>query len=112
MQAFSALDIVITEGVNQARSIAIVPFEMKGKNKPSMDISEVVRSDLTRSGQFNPMKVNRLPSRTFEIKDEDIERWVKTGTEAIVVGRIELVKPKKQKLKLKKMYRNIWLSLS
>ena len=99
MQAFSALDIVITEGVNQARSIAIVPFEIKAKNKSILELSSVIRSDLRRSGQFNPMKISRLPSQTFEIKDDDIDDWIKTGVEAIVVGRIEPVKQKKKQTK-------------
>ena len=51
---------------------------------------------MRRSGQFNPMKLRQLPSRTFEINDEDIERWVKTGAEAIVVGQAELCQQKKQ----------------
>ena len=93
----AALDIVITEGVNQARSIAVMPFEFNGdsKLKPKVILDDVISSDLRRSGQFNPLDIHKFPAIGFDIKDDDIDKWVKTGVEAIVVGRIKPLKDKK-----------------
>lgn len=43
--ANAALELVITDGINSARPIAIVPFKWEGKTKLPQDISGVIASD-------------------------------------------------------------------
>ena len=54
-KVFATLEIVITEGMNSARPIGVVPFKWKGQGALPGEISEVVMADLMRSGKFNPV---------------------------------------------------------
>jgi len=86
--AHAALDIVITEGIKR-RPIAIVPFGWQaGGGDLPLDISEVIKSDLTRSGRFAPIATeNMLQTPTSGI-DIDFDDWSILGVEAVVVGRL------------------------
>ena len=49
VNVFASLEIVITEGVDSARPIGVVPFKWKGQGSMPGDISKVVMADLMRS---------------------------------------------------------------
>ena len=91
LQAKASLEIVITEGVDSARPIAIVPFTFVGQNQPTQNISQIVAADLMRSGKFNPIAVTRMPQQPTNSKDIDYQRWMKQGVEAVVTGTIREV---------------------
>jgi len=59
---YAGLVIDITEGVEGALPIAIVPFAKPATNINLTDIAAVVRADLRRSGLFSPLAVNQLPA--------------------------------------------------
>ncbi len=88
MPSFAALEIVITEGVDSARPIAVVPFEYRGTGEMPKRISEVVAADLTRSGKFKPIADINMPQRPSSDADVDYAAWVREGVEAIVVGKV------------------------
>jgi TolB protein len=60
-QAHAALEIVITEGVDGARPIAIVPFKYEGNGVLPMQPADVIAADLMRSGKFKPISVADMP---------------------------------------------------
>ncbi len=87
--ARATLEIVITEGVNAARPVAVVPFVWKGEGALPSQIADVVSSDLRRSGSFNPLPLNALPQRNVDSEAAlDLTAWSATGAEAVVVGSI------------------------
>jgi len=81
------LVIRITQGVEGALPIAIVPFEWAGAPMPT-DIAQVVSSDLTRSGRFNPMPRNDLPSKPSDPTQVNLKEWRAVGMDNLVIGRI------------------------
>lgn len=87
--AHAALEIVITEGIDSARPIAVVPFRWKGTGPAPAGLTDVIAADLMRSGKFNPIPVNAMPQRPAVASEIDFPRWASLGVEAIVVGTVE-----------------------
>lgn len=91
MQAKASLEIVITEGVDSARPVAIVPFAFVGQNLPSQNVSQIVAADLMRSGKFNPVNAMRMPQQPQNSSQFNAAVWAKTGIEAVVMGTVKEV---------------------
>jgi len=87
--AQAKLEIVITEGINTARPIAVVPFEWKGTGPKPAGLTEVVAADLMRSGKFNPIPLTAMPQRPSSAAQIDYTQWASLGVEAVLVGTIE-----------------------
>jgi len=87
--AKGALEIVITEGIDSARPIAVVPFRWMGEGEPPADLTSVISNDLMRSGKFNPIPVAAMPQMPSNNGEVDYAAWAGLGVEAIVVGTIE-----------------------
>lgn len=87
--ANAALEIVITEGVDTARPVAIVPFKWLGDGKAPKNITQVVAADLRRSGRFSPVPVFSLPQTPSAASEIDYQQWAEKGVEAILVGTIK-----------------------
>jgi TolB protein len=91
MQAKASLEIVITEGVDSARPVAIVPFAFVGQNLPTQNVSQIVAADLMRSGKFNPVNAMRMPQQPQNSSQFNAAVWAKTGIEAVVMGTVKEV---------------------
>ncbi|MCM2679699.1 Tol-Pal system beta propeller repeat protein TolB [Echinimonas agarilytica] len=89
--AKAALEIVITEGIDSARPIAIVPFSYQGQPQLPQDIASVVSSDLRRSGKFNPIAVQAMPERPSQAGQVNFDKWATLGVEAIVTGNVTYI---------------------
>lgn len=87
--AHAALEIVITEGIDSARPIAIVPFKYQGVGPIPQQISDVISADLMRSGKFKPIDVYQMPQQPHKDADIDYAAWVNKGVEAVLVGEVE-----------------------
>lgn len=83
------LEIVITEGIDTARPIAVVPFQWKGEGEAPSELTDVIAADLMRSGKFNPIPASAMPQRPATGDEADYSAWAKMGVEAILVGSIE-----------------------
>lgn len=86
--ALADLTIEITEGVEGALPIAVVPFGWQGGVAPLVDVAAVINADLQRSGRFKTIpQVDMLASPTtaeqIEFKD-----WRAINAENLVVGQI------------------------
>ncbi|MCL4136790.1 UNVERIFIED_CONTAM: hypothetical protein GTU68_052409, partial [Idotea baltica] len=88
--ARAELELVITEGVDSARPIGIVPFKWHGEGKLPQDISAIISSDLQRSGKFSPVATNKMPQTPYKDSDINYEAWTKMGVDAIVTGEVKL----------------------
>ncbi len=89
--ARAELELVITEGVDSARPIGIVPFKWYGTGKLPQDISSIISSDLQRSGKFSPVQVSKMPQTPYDDSEINYEDWTKMGVDAIVTGEVKPV---------------------
>ncbi|MCU7555223.1 Tol-Pal system beta propeller repeat protein TolB [Alteromonas sp. ASW11-19] len=91
--AQATLEIVITEGVDGARPIGVVPFKWKGQGSMPGELTKVIRADLMRSGKFNPLAVSDLPQYPETDSQVDYSSWASTGADTILVGTVEEESP-------------------
>ncbi|MCV2885544.1 Tol-Pal system beta propeller repeat protein TolB [Aestuariibacter sp. AA17] len=89
IQAKATLEIVITEGIDTARPIGVVPFRWKGEGVMPERLTNIVSADLRRSGKFNPLDASRMPQFPSQDSEVDYSIWAEAGVEAIVVGSVE-----------------------
>ncbi|MZI92762.1 Tol-Pal system protein TolB [Vibrio sp. CAIM 722] len=87
--ANAALDLVITDGINAARPIAIIPFKWEGKTPLPQDVSSVVASDLMRSGKFSPIATDKMPQTPYKDEDINYQAWTKLGVDSLLTGTIK-----------------------
>lgn len=87
-KAEASLEIVITEGIDSARPVAILPFTFKGATLPSQRLDEVIAADLMRSGKFSPLASIKFPQRPPSAAQIDYAAWSREGVEAIVIGQV------------------------
>ena len=76
--------IVIDEGVDGARPIAVVPFAGAAPE----NIAEIIAADLRSSGKLNPLPESRMPQKPTSAAEVNPEVWTALGIDAIVVGQI------------------------
>lgn len=88
-RSHAALEIVITEGIDTARPIAVVPFRWNGAGTLPGRLANVISADLQRSGKFSPMVTGEMPQYPSSDSEIDYTAWAATGVEAVLVGSIE-----------------------
>jgi TolB protein len=85
-----ALDIEITQGVEGALPIAVVPFPYSGKsNPPSQDIAAIVSADLARSGRFKTLPLKDMLARPSRADQVDFRDWRAVNVENLVIGEVQ-----------------------
>ncbi|EJC6791758.1 Tol-Pal system protein TolB [Vibrio parahaemolyticus] len=87
--AHAALELVITDGIDSARPIAVVPFKWEGSQPLPTDISAVIASDLQRSGKFSPVPTNKMPQTPFNESEVNFDSWTSLGVDALLTGSIK-----------------------
>lgn len=91
LQTHAVLDIKITQGIEQALPIAIVPFSWsQSSNVAPIDLTKVITDDLKRSGRFDVMDELDLPQRPTEFDAINFNDWRKLGMENILIGNLSL----------------------
>ena len=90
MQAHAVLNISITQGVDSASPIAVIPFTwIKSPVESDADVSDIVSLDLARSGKFSPMPVEDLIAKPAKPEDVHFETWRVAGIDHVVIGSVE-----------------------
>jgi TolB protein len=86
--AGAELTIEITQGMEGAVPIAIVPFGGLGAGVPE-DVSQIVADDLRRSGRFEPVPERNLIARPVRPEDIRFADWKTLGVESLVIGEVQ-----------------------
>jgi len=87
----AVLNIEITQGVDGSLPIAVVPFQWTAGVKPGdADVSEIIRSDLARSGKFSPLAEKDLIANPRKPEDVHFKSWRMTGVDHLVIGEVQL----------------------
>lgn len=87
--AHAALELVITDGIDSARPIAVVPFKWEGSEPLPTDISAVIASDLQRSGKFSPVPTSKMPQTPTNESEVNFDAWTDLGVDALLTGSIK-----------------------
>lgn len=87
--AQAVLTIEITEGVEGALPIAIVPFLWEGPGvAPREEVSAIVATDLKNSGRFAPLPERDLLAHPHEGAEVNFKNWRILGIDNLIVGKI------------------------
>ncbi|MEX2490040.1 MAG: Tol-Pal system beta propeller repeat protein TolB [Pseudomonadales bacterium] len=94
IQGFSSttmaeLTIEVTQGVDNAVRIAVVPFDWRGRNALPENVDQITSADLTMSGRFETLPVKQmlsLPNESDEILFRD---WRLLDVSYVVIGYME-----------------------
>ncbi len=87
--AFGALTIEITQGVEGAIPIAVVPFGWSGMGGGAPEnISAIVSADLNRSGRFESLPDSDLIAHPTEASQVQFQNWRMVNVDNLVIGRI------------------------
>ncbi len=88
--ARAGLTIEITQGMDGAVPIAVVPFGAAGNRyAPPENVSAIIAADLARSGRFAPVPEQNLIARPVDVAEVRFQDWRTLGAENLVIGRIE-----------------------
>ncbi|MEE9447508.1 MAG: Tol-Pal system beta propeller repeat protein TolB [Arenicellales bacterium] len=87
--AQAILTIDITKGVKAAIPIAIVPFRVTPAQVLSESIWDVVASDLSRSGRFEPLAESDFLSKPSTVSQIQYKDWRLLKMNAIVIGEVQ-----------------------
>lgn len=87
--SFADVRIVITEGINTAKPIAVVPFKWTGIGALPQNMEEVIASDLRNSGKFNPIETRKMPQLPETASAVTPKAWQNMGIDAVVIGTVQ-----------------------
>ncbi|HIG41901.1 MAG: Tol-Pal system beta propeller repeat protein TolB [bacterium] len=86
---FAELRIEVTQGIDNAVRVAVVPFTHKSRGRLAVDVTEVIDFDLTLSGRFETLPASQMLSLPNESKEVFTRDWRMLKVEYLVIGYIE-----------------------
>ena len=88
VNAQAQLVVEITQGLNDAIPIAIVPFGVPGPVVPDVDVAEVIQNDLSRSGRFAPLDRRDMLEKPTSGEQIQFSDWRLLKSNFITVGKL------------------------
>ena len=98
--AYAQLTIEITKGIDDPAPIAISPFSWAGAGVLKENISDIVETDLTRSGMFDMLPRESMLSRPDKPQNVFYRDWRALGRDYLLIGRIVPVAENANKIKV------------
>lgn len=89
--ANAVVTIEIDQGVKRGIPIAIVPFGVSPQIGVNLDLDEVIRNDLSRSGTFDVKDPNDYLSNPTSYEDIKFTDWQLIEADYLVIGSVEPV---------------------
>lgn len=87
--AQAALQLELTQGMNAAVPIAVVPFANQINNVPgNTTLSQVISNDLQNSGEFSVKTGNALTQQPTTLSAINFPDWQKQGMSDVVIGQV------------------------
>ena len=101
--AHAVLRVEITKGAEGALPIAIIPFSQKGVSAPPIaaTVSEIISSDLQRSGKFSPVEEQKLVARPQALESVNFKLWRIASIDHIVIGQLTVLAPQKYEIEFR-----------
>lgn len=90
------LDIEVTQAIDKAMPIAVVPFS--GELSATTNLTDIIRHDLTRSGEFKNFPVSSMAQKPSNPADVSIDYWRRVKMDALVIGKVQLLPDNKYKV--------------
>lgn len=84
----AALDLELTQGIQRAMPIAVIPFAGQDNLQDPNNIAAVVSSDLGDSGRFKVANISALQQFPHSNQNIDFLYWQKQGQNDLVVGKV------------------------
>jgi TolB protein len=92
--AQAALTIEITQGVEGALPIAVVPFGWSGDTVTApVNIAAIISADLSRSGRFEPLADSDLVAHPTDAQQVLFHNWRMVNVDNLVIGKISQTTP-------------------
>lgn len=87
--AQAAISLELTQGIEAAMPIALIPFKYEGMGQdPSGELMPVIKADLQNSGQFKFIDINDIAKFPHTVAEVNLDYWRQLGVDALVIGRI------------------------
>ncbi len=104
MPSHALLKIEITDGVEGAMPIAIIPFDRKGVPGPiPFKVTDIISADLQRSGKFSPIEEQKLISRPQSQQAMNYKLWRLASIDHVVIGQVKMLAPKRYEVQFRLM---------
>lgn len=88
-QAYGAVDLELTQGMQSALPIAVVPLNGNLSSSDMVDIAEIVNQDLQNSGRFRLLDRSKMPEKPANLAQTNAKLWQSNNTDDIVVGAVK-----------------------
>jgi TolB protein len=88
-QVLGAVDLELTQGVQSAMPIAVVPFGGNTQSAEQLDLASIVNQDLQNSGRFKLLDKTKMPERPQNVAQTNAKLWQDLSTDDIVVGEVK-----------------------